>query len=60
MQINCVLNAVTAVLDWDLPDEGCSEAVNAQVYHLTGLDREDGWDGHGPDSWGYGIDRSVH
>ena len=55
MQINCVLNAVTAVLDWDMPDEGCSEAVTC---HLTGLDREDGWDGW--DSWGYGIDTPAH
>ena len=60
MQINCVLNAVTTVLDWDLSDEGYSEAVNAQVHHLSGLDREDGWDGHGPDSRGYGIDTPVH
>ena len=58
MQINCVLHAVTAVLDWDLSDEGYSEAVNAQVHHLTGLDREDGWEGW--DRWGYGIDTPVH
>ena len=58
MQINCVLNAVTAVLDWDLSDEGYSEAVNAQVLHLSGLDSEDGWDGW--DRWGYGIDTPVH
>ena len=59
MQINnFVLNAVNAVLDWDLPDEDCSEAVNAQVCHLTGLDREEGWDGW--DSWGYGIDTPAH
>jgi hypothetical protein len=60
MQINCVLNAVTTVLDWDIPDEGCSEAVNAQVCHLTGLDREESWDGHGCDRWGYGIDTPAH
>ena len=55
MQINCVLNAVTAVLDWDLPDEGYSEAVTC---HLADLDREEGWDGW--DSWGYGIDTPAH
>ena len=58
MQINCVLNAVTAVLDWDLPNESYSEAVNAQVCHLTGLDREEGWGAW--DSWGYGIDAPAH
>ena len=58
MQINCVLNAVTAVLDWDLSDEGYSEAVNAQVHHLSGLDREEGWEDW--DSWGYGIDTPAH
>ena len=55
MQINCVLNAVTAVLDWDMSDEGCSEAVTC---HLAGLDREDGWEGW--DRWGYGIDTAAH
>jgi hypothetical protein len=50
------LNAVTAVLDRDMPNEIYSEAVNAQVCHLTGLDREDDWDG-----WdSYGIDTPAH
>ena len=51
MQTNRVLHAVTAVLDWDMSNETCSEAVTR---HL--LDREEGWD-----AWGrYGIDAPAH
>jgi hypothetical protein len=45
------LNAVTTILDWDMPDESYSEAVTC---HL--LDREEGWD-----AWdSYGIDTPAH
>ena len=44
MQLNSdfVLDAITAVLDWDLPEETYSEAVNAQACHLAGS-AEDDW-----------------
>ena len=36
-------DAVTAVLDWDIPDDSYSEAVNAQACHLAGPEAEDDW-----------------
>ena len=54
MQVsNFVLDAVNAVLDWDMPDEACPEAFNAQACHLAGLEAED--------TWSYDVDRkTVH
>lgn len=46
MQVaNFVLDAVNAVLDWDMPDEAYPDAVNAQVSLLAGQDDGD-WAGH--------------
>ena len=54
MQVsNFVLEAVTAVLDLDMPDEIYPEAVNAQACRLAGLEAED--------TWSYDVDhKSVH
>jgi len=46
------LDAVTAVLDWDIPEEGYREAVNAQACHLAGSEAED--------TWGYDGGLGVH
>lgn len=46
------LDAVTAVLDWDIPDDAYPEAFNAQACHLAGSEAEDGW--------GYDLDVIVH
>lgn len=46
------LDAVTAVLDWDIPEQGYSEAVNAQACHLAGSEAED--------DWGYDMNVIVH
>ncbi|HEY5579784.1 MAG TPA: hypothetical protein VIK56_01285 [Rhodoferax sp.] len=41
MQLNnFVLDAVNAVLDWDLPDEAYQEAVNSQVSLMAGIEPE--------------------
>jgi len=45
-------DAVTAVLDWDIPEQGYSEAVNAQAFHLAGSEAED--------DWGYDMNVIVH
>ena len=34
-------DAAIAVLDWDIPEDSYSEAVNAQACHLAGC--EDDW-----------------
>ena len=47
------LDAVTAVLDWDIPENAYPEAVNAQACHLAGCEAED-------DVWRYDIGRRVH
>jgi len=53
MQVsNFVLDAVNAVLDWDMPDEAYPEAVNAQVCSMAVQDDAD-WSG-------YGVDVTVH
>lgn len=41
MQLNnFVLDAVNAVLDWDLPDEAYQEAVNSQACLMAGIEPE--------------------
>lgn len=35
------LDAVTAVLDWDIPENGYPEAVSAQACLMAGLDVDD-------------------
>jgi len=41
MQLNnFVLDAVNAVLDWDLPDAAYPEAVNSQVCLMAGIEPE--------------------
>lgn len=53
MQVsNFVLDAVNAVLDWDMPDEACPEAFNAQVGLMAGPQSED--------VWAYDVDPTVH
>ena len=53
MQLNdYLLDAVTAVLDWDIPEHGYSEAVNAQACHLAGSEAED--------DRSYDVDIIVH
>lgn len=53
MQVaNFVLDAVNAVLDWDMPDEAYPDAVNAQVSLLAGTESED--------QWGYDVGQTVH
>ena len=46
------LDAAIAVLDWDMPDESYSRAVNAKACHLAGCEAED--------VWRYDISRRVH
>jgi hypothetical protein len=46
------LDAAIAVLDWDMPVESYSSAVNAQACHMAGCEAED--------VWRYDISRSVH
>ena len=58
MQIqNRFLDAVNTVLDWDIPEEGYTQAVNAQACHLAGPEAEDGWncEAWGGDVWRYDI-----
>ena len=48
MQVsNFVLDAVTAAIDFDIPEEAYPEAVSAQACHLAGLDADDMY-GHNP------------
>ncbi len=50
MQIaNFVLDAVNAVLDWDMPDEAYPNAVHSQVSLLSGQDAGD-WPGYGTEA----------
>ena len=53
MQLNnFVLDAVNAVLDWDLPDEANPNAVNSQVCLMAGIE---------PGEWGAcELDLTVH
>lgn len=51
------LDAATTVLDFDIPEDGYSEAVLAQAFLMAGPEAEDTWNGH---AWGYGVDRRVH
>lgn len=42
MQIlDFVLDAATIVLDWDIPEDGYSEAITAQACQLAGPDADD-------------------
>ncbi len=57
MQIDFVFDAVTAVLDLDLPEDTYSDAVNAQVCLMSGADADDTWDG---DGWDAAVNITVH
>lgn len=46
-------DAVTAVLDWDMPEESYAQAVNAQACHLAGSEADD-------DVWLYDTHRVLH
>ena len=35
------LDALDHVLGWDLPDEACPRAMNAEAAHLAGLDSDE-------------------
>lgn len=48
-------DAVIAVLDWDIPDDSYSNAVNAQACHLAGCEAEDDWR-----DCRFGVDVTVH
>ncbi len=39
---DCLITALTDVLDWEIPEEACSDAVNAQACHLAGMDSDHG------------------
>ena len=57
MQVqNRFLDAVNTVLDWDIPEEGYTQAVNAQACHLAGPEAEDGW----IDVWRYDLGHGIH
>lgn len=62
MQIqNRYFQAAIAVLDWDIPEDSYSEAVNAQACHLAGFEAEDDvWRYDINDVGRYNIGRSVH
>ena len=51
MQVsNFVLDAVTAAIDFDIPEEAYPEAVSAQAFHLAGIETDDM----------YGCNPSLH
>jgi len=37
---NYVIDALEAVLSWDLPEEACADALSSQAGHLAALDPE--------------------
>jgi len=47
-----VFEAITNVIDWDIPEEGYTDAVNARACNLAGIEQEDLWD--------YDMDITVH
>ncbi len=59
MQLNSdfVLDAVTTVLNWDLPDDRYSEALVAQVCLMSGTDADDNW---GCEAWDTALNIAVH
>ena len=38
---DCLNDALETVLDWDLPDEACTEAVTVQARMLAGIEPDD-------------------
>ena len=38
---DCLSDALETVLDWDLPDEACTEAVASRARMLAGIEPED-------------------
>ncbi len=57
MQLDFVIDAMTAVLDLDFSEESYSDAVNAQVCLMSGTDADDTWDG---DGWDAAVNITVH
>lgn len=49
---NHVLNAINAVLAWDLPDEAYPDAIFMQAGNIDEMDAED--------AYFYAMDRAVH
>jgi len=37
---DCLVAALETVLDWELPDEACSDAVTVQACMLAGIEPE--------------------
>lgn len=52
IKYNNVLDAVNAVLSWDLPDEAYPEAIFMQAGHMDAMDAEGTYFG--------AVDRAVH
>ena len=48
-------DAAIAVLDWDMPEDSYTDAVNAQACHLAGSAAEDDWS-----DCRFGVDVMVH
>ena len=46
MQLNTdfVLDAINTVLDWDMPDDACGDAVATQTCLMSGLESEHLWE----------------
>jgi hypothetical protein len=51
------LDAITMVLDWDIPEDGYPEAVNAHACYLAGTDAEDELC---QSVWHYEMNPTVH
>ena len=47
-----LLDAFNTVLDWELPDDANTEAVNAQAGLMAGIEPEH--------NWGCNVDWTVH
>ena len=60
MQADFVLNALTTVLDWDMPEDSYTDAVTAQVCQLAGHDddwRSSDWRS---DAWNAAVNITLH
>jgi len=55
MQVDFVLDALTTVLDWDLPEDSYTEALSAQICQQT--DRDEDWR---CDVWDAAVNITVH
>ncbi len=65
MQADFVLDALTTVLDWDLPEDCNTEALSAQVCQLANIDegwRSSDWRGGDwrSDAWNAAVNITLH